>query len=119
MSDSTTHKSKFIHLEVILDETNHPSEINFTADDQPDEAGATKCKAMLLSLFDKKDMSTLKLDLWAKDMQVIEMDRFIFQTLKGVADTYQRATQNTELANEMQKFISYFGEKVGIVQKDS
>ena len=31
---------------------------------------------MLLSLFDKDDLDTLKIDLWTKDMQVMEMDRF-------------------------------------------
>jgi gliding motility-associated protein GldC len=109
--------SKYIHLEVVLDEKSMPVEIKFTADDQPDSEPVA-CKGMLLSLFDKKDSSTLKLDLWSKEMQLIEMDRFIFQTLKGLADTYNRATQNTELANEMQKFVSYFGEKTGIVQAD-
>src|SRR5210317_741912 len=106
--------SKYIHLEVVLDEQTLPVEINFTADDQPDNE-PVNCKGMLLSLFDKNDNSTLKLDLWSKEMQVIEMDRFIFQTLKGLADTYNKATQNTELANEMQKFVSYFGEKTGIL----
>lgn len=116
---SEQNKTKNIHLEVVLDETNHPKEINFSADDQAEGAGPTTCKGMLLSLFDKNDLSTLKLDLWAKDMQVMEMDRFMFQTLKGLVNTYNRATQNTELANEMQKFVSYFGEKTGIVQENS
>lgn len=109
--------SKYIHLEVILDDQSLPVEIKFTADDQKDDQPVV-CKGMLLSLFDKKDNSTLKLDLWSKEMQVIEMDRFIFQTLKGLADTYQKSTQNTELANEMQRFINYFGERTGIVKPE-
>jgi gliding motility-associated protein GldC len=113
MSETT---SKFIQLEVVLGEDKLPVQINFSADDQPEELGATACKGMLLSLFDKEDLSTLKLDLWAKDMQLIEMDRFVFQTLKGLADTYQRATNNKDLANDMQNFISYFGEKIGVVK---
>lgn len=115
MTDKIT--SKFIHLEVVLDDQALPVEIRFTADDQPDQ-NPVSCKGMLLSLFDTQDNSTLKLDLWSKEMQVIEMDRFIFQTLKGLADTYNKSTQNSELANEMQKFIIYFGERIGVVNPE-
>jgi hypothetical protein len=43
------------------------------------------------------------------------MDRFFFQTLRAMADTYFKATQNRELAVEMQKFVQYFGEKTKIL----
>jgi len=72
---------------------------------------------MLLSIFDRESMETLKIDLWTKDMQVIEMDRFFFQTLRAMADTYYKATQNAQLANEMQRFVQYFGEKTEILPK--
>ena len=49
-------------------------------------------------------------------MQVIEMDRFVFQTLRGLADTYFKATQNAELATSMRQFVHYFGEKTGIIK---
>jgi hypothetical protein len=41
----------------------------------------------------------------------------VFQTLRAMADTYHRATQNAELANEMQHFVDYFGKKTGIIQE--
>ena len=50
-------------------------------------------------------------------MQVVEMDRFIFQTLRSLSDTYYRATQNKALANEMQRFVDYFGERTEIIPK--
>ena len=71
---------------------------------------------MLLSFFDEESKDTLKIDLWTTEMQVIEMDRFFFQTLRGLADTYFKATQNAELATSMRQFVHYFGEKTGILK---
>jgi gliding motility-associated protein GldC len=73
---------------------------------------------MLISLFDREHLETVKIDLWVKDMQVGEMDRFVFQTLRGMAETYFRATQNTELAKDMQRFVQYFGEQTQIIPKE-
>lgn len=59
----------------------------------------------------------MKLDLWTKDMQVDEMDRFIFQTIRAMADTYFKATQNNKLAADMQRFVQYFGEQTEIIPR--
>ncbi len=102
-----------IKITIGLDEANVP--ISMTWEAQDASATPQECKAMLLSLFDRQNLDTLKIDLWTKDMQVLEMDRFFFQTLRGLADTYYKATQNVELANEMQRFVQYFGEKTEIL----
>ena len=109
------HKSSEIKFTVELDEQNVPVKIIWSADDNPDGKRPIECKAILLSLFDKEHKDTLKIDLWVKEMQLVEMDRFFFQTLKGLCDTYMRATNNTELANEMRNFVQYFGEKTKII----
>lgn len=110
-------KQSQIQINVGLDETNTPISINWRADDAPSAQELQECKAMLLSLFDAENKETLKIDLWTKDMQVVEMDRFFFQTLKAMADTYYRATQNAQLAGDMQRFVQYFGEQTEIVPK--
>jgi len=46
---------------------------------------------------------------------VMEMDRFVYQMVRSLADTYYRATNNADLANEMQRFAQYFGEKTEII----
>ena len=51
-------------------------------------------------------------------MQVNEMDRFFYQTLRGLGDTYFKATQNRELAIEFQKFVQYFGERTEVLPKE-
>lgn len=75
-------------------------------------------KAMLLGFFDKDTLETLRFDIWTNEMQVVEMDRFVFQTLRSIADTYYKSTQNIELANDMQKFAQYFGQKTEILKPE-
>ncbi len=111
-------KTSEIRIEVGLDAENVPSRIQWQAQDNPDTQTPVECKAFLLSLFDKESRETLKIDLWTQEMQVIEMDRFIFHTLRALADTYYKATQNRELANEMQQFAQHFGEQTEIIPKE-
>ncbi|MEZ4986256.1 MAG: gliding motility protein GldC [Saprospiraceae bacterium] len=105
-----------INIKIGLNEEKLPVRIDWDAADNP--AGPQVAKAMLLSLFDEASKDTLKIDLWTTEMQVMEMDRFVFQTLRGLADTYFRATSNAELATEMNKFVHYFGEKTGIIPSE-
>ena len=109
-------KTSQIRINIGLDEKNIPSIIEWDADDSPNKGKPQSCKALLLSLFDKETLDTVKIDLWTQDMQVNEMDRFFFQTLRSLADTYFNATQNKSLAVDMQKFVHYFGEKTGIIK---
>ncbi len=108
-------KKSYIEIAVQLNEQGMPETIDWKAPDNPHHNDWQASKAMLLSLFDKETRDTMKIDLWTTDMQVVEMDRFMFQTLRSLADTYFKATQNHELANQMQQFVQYFGEKTEIL----
>jgi gliding motility-associated protein GldC len=110
-------KTSTISITVNLDEKKHPEKMYWQADDSEDPQEKKEIKAMLMSLFDKDHLDTLKIDLWTSEMQVVEMDRFMFQTLKALADTYHRATNNTQLANAMAGFAEYFGEETDILPK--
>ena len=105
-----------IRIAVRLDEERMPVDMELSGTDF-DESQVVK--AMLLSVFDLDRRETLKIDLWTKDLQVVEMDRFMFQTLRGLADTYRNATNNTALANAMQQFVRYFGEETEVIPKSS
>lgn len=111
--------SSDINITVGLNEKKIPVSIKWKAEGSSTDGQAKPCKAMLLSLFDKETLETLKIDLWTKEMQVDEMDRFVFQTLRALADTYYKATQNAELATDMQRFVQYFGEKTEIIPKQT
>jgi gliding motility-associated protein GldC len=98
MSQSST-----IHLDVVLDDQKVPEKIFWQAAeggvDKPTEA-----KAFMLSIWDVNEQAALRIDLWTKKMMVDEMNDFFYQTMMTMADTYERATQQTELANEMRVF---------------
>ncbi len=109
-------QSKKIDIAVTLDKENVPEKIEWKAEDQSNDM-PQECKAMLLSFFDRENRDTLKIDLWTKEMRVDEMDRFFYQTLRAMADTYFKATNNAALATDMQRFVQYFGEKTEILPK--
>jgi len=111
-------KSSDIIINVLLDDKQVPEKITWTASDRA-EKEPQEVKALLMALFDKEHMETLKIDLWTKEMQVVEMDRFFFNTLKSMADTYMRATGNNKLAGAMQQFAAYFGKETEILKEES
>ena len=116
MSKETVDNTKNIVISVGLDAKNVPVHMEWQADASSSKE-PVECKAMLLSLFDKEHRDTLKIDLWTNEMQVAEMDRFFYQTLRGLADTYFNATKNHKLANEMRHFVEYFGEQTEVLPK--
>lgn len=111
-------KTTTITIKVGLDANNVPTKLDWSSDDNPETDQGGECKAFLLSLFDKEHRDTLKIDLWTTEMQVIEMDRFFYQSMKGLADTYMRATKNTDLANQMRQFVEHFGKTTEILPKE-
>ncbi|MFM2394993.1 MAG: hypothetical protein RLZZ546_2976 [Bacteroidota bacterium] len=104
-----------ITIKIQLDKNKHPESIVWNASDNPEGNKDIECKAMMLSLFEKVHLDTFKLDLWTKEMQIAEMDRFVFQSLRALADSYYQATKNADLANAMRSFVDYFGENTGIL----
>lgn len=109
-------KKSQIKIDITLDEKNIPEDISWQATDHPDGDDAHSAKAMLVSFFDKEHRDTLRFDLWTKEMQVQEMDRFVYYTLKSMADTYFNATGNKELSEQMQQFAQFFGKTTEIVK---
>lgn len=107
-----------INLQVELDDNNVPGSIVWSSDDPPSNGQEADAKAFFLSIFDKKNLETLKIDLWNTEFEVGEMNRMMYYTLKGMADTFYRATNNNDMANDIARFAQYFGEELGIVQKD-
>ncbi len=107
-------KSTEVLLKVNLDTENIPEEIFWKTSNNP-EQDWIKAKAFLLSIFEADSKDTLKLDIWCKDFQMDEMDRFMYHSLKALCETYAKATNNTELANQYMNFVTYFGEKTEII----
>jgi gliding motility-associated protein GldC len=110
-------KKSQITIDIELNEDKHPEKIYWESSDSPSNKGKVEAKAMLLSLFDNDYKDTYKIDLWTSEMQVVEMDRFMFQTIKSLADTYYKATNNAKLASAMQQLADYMGKETGIIPK--
>ena len=99
-----------ILIQVGLDENKMPESISWSAPD-PSAENTRQAKAFLLSLWDGKDKTALRIDLWTKDMMIDEMEDFFYQTLVGLADTYQRATRHDDMALELKQFAKSFYQK--------
>lgn len=109
------NKQSEITIKIELDEQNMPIKMDWASTDNPENAGMKASKAMMLSLFEKDSLDTVGINLWTKDFQLIEMDRFVYQSLMRLTETYFKATRNKDLANDMHQFTQYFGEKTEII----
>ncbi|GAC1455785.1 MAG: gliding motility protein GldC [Chitinophagaceae bacterium] len=99
-----------ITIEVELDKDKVPQHISWSASDSTADK-AQKSKAMMLSFWDGADKAALRIDLWTKEMMVDEMADFYYQTMMTMADTFNRATKNAELVNDMKNFAGSFYKK--------
>jgi gliding motility-associated protein GldC len=103
----TIAKQSDINFRVSLDEKQVPASIEWKADDSGLE-GTKPCKSVLISLWDGDEQTSLRIDLWTKDMSVEEMRRFFYETFMGMAETYQRATDEKDVAKEIRDFGDKF-----------
>ena len=107
-------KTSEIKFTVSLDENNLPEKIDWSASDAGEQSTS---KSLMIALWDAKENNTLRIDLWTKDMMVDEMKQFYHQCLLSMADTFERATNETDAAKELRSFAQHFGEKLDLIKK--
>lgn len=93
-------KKSSIQFNIELDQNNVPDRILWDATDKPDP-GLSETKAISVALWDHKQKNTLRIDLWTKDMPVMEMKRFYVDCLGGFAQSALTATGDEVIANEI------------------
>jgi gliding motility-associated protein GldC len=103
-------QSSTISINVQLDSQRMPTKIDWKASQSTREQ-TQQAKAMLLGFWDNAENSALRIDLWTKDMMIDEMTNFFFQTFMSMADTYERATHQKELVNDIKQFAQDFYKK--------
>ncbi|WP_143308117.1 gliding motility protein GldC [Chitinophaga vietnamensis] len=103
-------KTSTIKIQVGLDDNKVPESIEWSATDNKEDR-MIKAKAMIVSFWDQAEKAALRIDLWTKDMMVDEMADFFYQTMMTMADTYVRATQYHDQADEMRAFAKDFLKK--------
>ena len=99
-----------ITIDVVLDPNKIPEQINWEASDSTADM-KQRSKAMCLAFWDAADKSAMRIDLWTKDMMVDEMGDFYYQMIMSMADTFNRATKQQALSDEMKTFAKGFIEK--------
>jgi gliding motility-associated protein GldC len=99
-----------ITIDVELDENRVPQHIQWNATESSAESALT-AKAFMLSLWDGAEKTALRIDLWTQKMMVDEMADFYYQTLMTMAETFERATKQTELVDDMKTFAKGFQKK--------
>jgi gliding motility-associated protein GldC len=89
-----------IQFTIDLDANNVPEKILWDATGKPDP-GLTETKSISVALWDDRQKNTLRIDLWTKDMPVLEMKRFYIECLGGLAQSALSATGDEHIASEI------------------
>lgn len=108
-------KSSEIKIAVGLNENNLPNEIKWSAEDG--NVNNKDAAAFLLSIWDPMEKNTMKVDLWTKDMTVEEMKQFFHQSLLSMADTFEKATGENLICEDLRDYCYHFAEKMEILPK--
>jgi len=103
-------KESHIKIDVALDDKNVPEAIHWSATDSTADE-RQQAKAMMVNFWDGMDKAALRIDLWTQEMMVDEMADFYYQTMMGMADSFQRSTGQTALVNDMKNFAKEFFRK--------
>jgi len=103
-----------IHFE--LDVNQVPEKISWESVNE-DQKTSNTAKASFLSFWDHNELNTMSLDLWTKEMSVEEMSKFYFQQFMNMADTFEKATNEDQMALAIRDFAEFFGEKLGVIPK--
>lgn len=103
-------KQSEIRFKINLDEQNVPSDIKWQATDTQNQE-LRDAKSIMISIWDAVQKDTLKIDLWTKEMTVDEMHSHFFQTLLSLAESYQRATKNPFVKEDIKAFAQTLAKK--------
>jgi gliding motility-associated protein GldC len=106
-------KKSEIKIHVEVNENNLPIEMKWTAQDGKIENQSAS--AFLLSIWDPAEKNTMKIDLWTKDMTIEEMKQFFHQSLLTMADTFEKATGEHLMSEDLRDYCYHFAEKMNIL----
>ena len=106
-------KTSEISIKVGTNDNNVPVRMIWSAEDG--EVNNKEAAGMFLSLWDPNDKNTMKIDLWTKEMTIEEMKQFFHQTLVTMADTFEKATGEKNITEDLRDYCYHFAEKMEIL----
>lgn len=92
-------KKSEIYFSIALDNDHIPEAISWRATDAGENIQFAK--AINISIWDRNQEGTMKLDLWTKDMPTDEMKFFFIDTIGAMAQTIETATSDSVMAQKM------------------
>ncbi len=114
MGKVKTNSSEIKFL-IDLDENKVPVNIQWSATDN-NSGEPARCKAFMTSIWESEAKSTLRIDLWTKDMPLDEMKVFFHQSLLSMADTFEKATGEKAVTGDLRDYCAHFAEKMNILK---
>jgi len=115
MTPTKSQKKEQLIIDVTMDENMIPESIQWESSQNKNTNHSAN--AALIYFWNHSEQETFNLDLWTKKMSIEEMNKMMFQTFLTMANTYERATNEDQIANAMRDFGEFFGEKTGVIPK--
>jgi len=107
-------KTAEINFKVNLDNNHVPENLFWQATD--DSEKFNEAKAVMISIWDGVEKSSLKIDLWTKDMMAEEMKFFLFQILDSLSETYKKSVGDDKIAIEIKEFAQRIGKLTDVLK---
>ena len=104
-----------INIQIELDNNKVAEKIQWEATDAGEQREA---KAMTLGFWDKHEKNTMRIDLWTKEMTVDEMKQFFHQSLLTMADSFEKATGEHLISEDLRDYCYHFAEKMNILPEE-
>ncbi|MBI2419508.1 MAG: gliding motility protein GldC [Ignavibacteriales bacterium] len=101
---------------ITTDENNVPEKLTWHQSGDL-QSPTSETKALMVSFWSPKEQATYGIDLWTKEMPVLEMQIMYHQVFLKMADTFERATFNKETAEMLRSFAKSFGESLNLFDK--
>ena len=70
----------------------------------------------MISIWDGEQKSSLKINLWTKEMMAEEMKFFTFQMLDALADNYQKSVGDEKISVEIKDFAKKIGKAINVIK---
>ena len=112
MEDRISKQSE-INIKVDLNENNLPIQMNWSASDGGIQD--QNASAFLLSIWNPEEKNTMKIDLWTREMTIEEMKQFFHQSLLTMADSFEKATGEHLISEDLRDYCFHFAEKMNIL----
>jgi gliding motility-associated protein GldC len=106
-------KESAITINITTNENNIPQKIKWSAADGG--ISNADAKAMILSFWDSNAQTAMRIDLWDAETTVDDMKRFFHQTLLTMADSFEKATGENKICEDMRDFCHHFADKMNIL----